>query len=725
MSMGDERTIPEPDRPSMMAQGAGQVSLTDRYEIIEEIGRGGMGVVYKARQLDLDRIVAVKRILPEAGSFSTAARFSREKRTIAKLNHRNILTVFDAGEDEEGPWLSMEYIEGGRTLKDRVEEEGALPEDEVISIGKSLCSALSNAHRLGIIHRDVKPANVLIAEDGTLKLSDFGLAREGRSSDLSKTDSGMGTMAYAAPEQLEDAKNVDHRADIYGVGATLYHLSTGESPRVVKSDALPERLRAVLMKALSERPKDRYFSVEEMSNQLGGMAQRIPPLPAAAGIDTCPNPDCGAPTPEGEKYCESCGTGLYEKCPKCSNEIRVGKVFCGKCGLDLPGWREAEEHLTAAKEHEASFLWDAADAACLAALEAFPEHEAAHELLEKIGKVAATENRLWEKALSLVKDGDLEGAIKSYEAVLEINPHHVAGENLPRLRAALDAKNAEKASARAKAEKEERARAQALAERKERARVLIQGFTYQREQEFSCGGQTHSVNIYIHEKTELEFVLVPGGSFEMGSNSGDSEEKPVHRVTIKPFLICRTEVTQGIWEKIMGESPWSGEKYVREGQDYAAAYISWDDCNSFCKKTGLRMPTEAEWEYACRAGTSTKYCFGSSDSGLGNYAWYDDNADEVGEEYAHRVARKKANAFGLFDMHGNVWEWCSDKWHDNYNGAPTDGSSWESSGSSYRVFRGGCWSYFSGSCRSANRFRVDPGMRDFILGFRPALSYSH
>ena len=254
---------------------------------------------------------------------------------------------------------------------------------------------------------------------------------------------------------------------------------------------------------------------------------------------------------------------------------------------------------------------------------------------------------------------------------------------------------------------------------------VVSGFTHLKKESFSCGGQTHTVEIYRHDRTGLEFVLVPGGSFEMGSNSGDSDEKPVHRVNVKDFLICRTEVTQGIWEKIMGESPWSGEKYVREGQDYAAAYISWDDCDSFCDKTGLRMPTEAEWEYACRAGTSTKYCFGSSDSGLGNYAWYDDNADEVGEEYAHRVARKKANAFGLFDMHGNVWEWCSDKWHDNYNGAPTDGSSWESSGSSLRVFRGGGWHNNSGHCRSALRNRLDPRMRLYNPGFRPALSYSH
>jgi len=253
------------------------------------------------------------------------------------------------------------------------------------------------------------------------------------------------------------------------------------------------------------------------------------------------------------------------------------------------------------------------------------------------------------------------------------------------------------------------------------------GFTFIKKETFSCGRETHAVGIYLHEKTGLEFVLVPGGSFEMGSNSGDYYEQPVHRVNIKDFLFCRTEVTQVAWEKVMRESPWSGISYVHEGRDYAATCISWNDCGTFCDKTGLRMPTEAEWEYACRAGTSTEYCFGEycfggSDSSLGDYAWYRDNAWDKGEKYAHRVAQKKPNAFGLYDMHGNVYEWCSDKWHSDYNGAPTNGSSWESSGSSSRVLRGGCWPGLSGDCRSARRVWFNPGILNFFLGFRPACS---
>jgi len=326
-TIGDGKTIVTPGGGA----GAASASLLDRYELLDEIGRGGMGVVYKARQTDLDRIVAVKRILPESGSASMTSRFRSERNTIAKLNHQNILTVYDAGEDEEGPWLAMEYVEGGRTLKNRV-KEGALPEEEVLAIGLCLCRALSCAHREGIIHRDVKPTNVLIDRDGTPKLADFGLAREGRGSDLSVTGYGMGTMAYAAPEQLRDAKGVDHRVDIYGLGALLYHLATGESPRKIRESAIPARFRAVLLKALSDRPGDRYFSVDEMAQALQKATREAPIGPETNGGFL---EDSGASL---EQTISDPNSGLTETCAKTHNQVQTQKD--GKrdieCILDGP-----------------------------------------------------------------------------------------------------------------------------------------------------------------------------------------------------------------------------------------------------------------------------------------------------------------------------------------------------------------------------------------------------
>jgi sulfatase modifying factor 1 len=186
-----------------------------------------------------------------------------------------------------------------------------------------------------------------------------------------------------------------------------------------------------------------------------------------------------------------------------------------------------------------------------------------------------------------------------------------------------------------------------------------------------------------------------------------------------------TEVTQGQWKAVMGTEPWKGEDYVKEGPDYPASYVSWDDAVAYCKKLSekesktYRLPTEAEWEYACRAGTKTAWSFGNDEKVIGDYAWYDKNAAEiVSEQYAHQVGLKKPNGFGLYDMHGNVYEWCHDYYEeDYYKQSPAKDPTGPTSGSS-RVLRGGSWSDNSRYPRSANRDRTDAGSRYASYGFR-------
>lgn len=225
----------------------------------------------------------------------------------------------------------------------------------------------------------------------------------------------------------------------------------------------------------------------------------------------------------------------------------------------------------------------------------------------------------------------------------------------------------------------------------------------------------------------IQLKLIPAGTFLMGSPSDEEgrhdDEGPRHRVTLsKSFYMGIHEVTQGQWESVMKRTPWKGENYVKEGADYAASYVSWDDATEFCRRLSqlegktYRLPTEAEWEYARRAGTSTRFHFGDSDSTLSNYGWFDKNAWYVDEKYAHMVGQKRANDFGLYDMHGNVWEWCSD-WKGEYSSAAQTNPPGPSSGSS-RVLRGGSWVSEPFYVRSAFRYVNTPGSRNDDIGFR-------
>ena len=236
----------------------------------------------------------------------------------------------------------------------------------------------------------------------------------------------------------------------------------------------------------------------------------------------------------------------------------------------------------------------------------------------------------------------------------------------------------------------------------------------------------------IENSIGMVLVPIPAGEFLMGSpetEPGRLSNDVQHQVTLtKPFLLGVHEVTQGQWQAVMGTTPWKGKQYVKEGDDYPATHVNWHDAVEFCRqlseKEGLeyRLPTEAEWEYACRAGTTTAYSFGDVASELGEYAWYRENAMDVGQKYAHTVGQKLPNPWGLYDMHGNVWECCSDRYGDYPSGSVTDPAG-PSSGSS-RVSRGGCWNLGAELCRSALRGGFLPSGRYSRNGFRVALSPS-
>ena len=220
----------------------------------------------------------------------------------------------------------------------------------------------------------------------------------------------------------------------------------------------------------------------------------------------------------------------------------------------------------------------------------------------------------------------------------------------------------------------------------------------------------------------FEMVRVEGGTFRMGATSEQKDEawdreKPVHSVTLSGYYIGKTEVTQVLWEAVMGINP------SRFKGDYLPVEnVSWDDCQEFIRKlnsmTGqnFRLPTEAEWEFACRGGNNSRGYKYSGSNNLGSVAWYDGNSGNK----THPVGTKAPNELGIYDMSGNVWEWCADWYGDYSSGAQTNPTG--PYGGSNRVYRGGSWNYDVGRCRSSNRDFYYPWIRDIILGLRLALS---
>jgi formylglycine-generating enzyme required for sulfatase activity len=225
-----------------------------------------------------------------------------------------------------------------------------------------------------------------------------------------------------------------------------------------------------------------------------------------------------------------------------------------------------------------------------------------------------------------------------------------------------------------------------------------------------------------------EFVSITPGqgkfpaSFRMGSADGPKSERPAHTVKLsKSFALAKYEVTQELYQAVMGKNPskWQGPRNSVE-------MVSWEEAVEFCRKATaelrqrkligtdevIRLPSEAEWEYACRAGTTTPYSFGTAD--IKEYCWFKGNS----KGYDPPVGAKKPNPWGLYDMHGYIWEWCADGWHADYAGVPADGSAWDVKGAREHVIRGGSWNDPADSCHSAARATRAADFRSDTIGFR-------
>ena len=287
-------TAAPPETAPFLPPGVEEVArLFPQLEIIALIGKGGMGAVYKARQPGLDRIVALKILPPQtAGGPGFIERFNREARALAKLNHPNIVTVYEFGQVNGLPFFIMEFVDGLNLRQ--LEQSGKLSASEALQIVPQICEALQFAHDEGIVHRDIKPENILVDKKGRVKIADFGIAKIlGRQPDVSITETGgtVGTPHYMAPEQMEKPATVDHRADIFSLGVVFYEMLTGELPlgkfappssRKVEVDV---RLDDVVLRALEKDPERRYQHASQVKTAVDTIAGGAAPPPSSSAAD--------------------------------------------------------------------------------------------------------------------------------------------------------------------------------------------------------------------------------------------------------------------------------------------------------------------------------------------------------------------------------------------------------------------------------------------------------
>ncbi|WP_417380092.1 bifunctional serine/threonine-protein kinase/formylglycine-generating enzyme family protein [Gimesia sp.] len=645
--------------------------LADRYQQLEAPIQGGMGVVFKALDKNLGINVAIKRILPEfASDRHFLQRFEREARTQVRLSHSHLVRIWDFVLDETGPYIVIDWIEG-HSLDRELKQNGVLEEQRAAEIIAKVASALQVAHDAQIIHRDIKPANILLDQNGNPYIADFGLVRieANESQSIPGTLSGalLGSVDFVAPEQLADARNASVRSDIWSLGATLYQLVTGRSVRGMRESLIPKSLREIILKAMEHEPEDRFSSMTEFA---AALRSTVKPVEVTDHTPRSNHQDTPSPLTPTED--------LASLLLKTQDEVTRQHAEARRL-LDEYNYERAASILGQIPSH-------------LRDMDLF---KATIEKRDRVSDLDAVISKA-------VKEMHLDGLRQQVNELLDLQPQR---DDLERLLEHLPKEPV----------------------RPKEPAQLVAPFD---ANVAKADQQEWSAHLGLDMETSnsigMKFKLIPPGEFLMGSPESEAnrdEAEVQHEVRItKPYYLGSTVVTQGQWKAVMGTTPWKGKDYVKEGDNYPATYVSWEDAQEFIQKLNAsegdlyRLPTEAEWEYACRAGSLSAYCFGDDTGHLSEYGWFDKNAWNINEKYAHQVGQKRSNPFGLYDTHGNVYEWCED-WYGGYASDAVTDPTGPTTGSS-RVYRGGCWFFSSGHCRSAARDGYSPGPRNDDLGFR-------
>ncbi|MGE0712106.1 MAG: SUMF1/EgtB/PvdO family nonheme iron enzyme [Planctomycetota bacterium] len=727
------------------------------YELLCELGRGGTGVVYEARD-PAGRRVALKLLDPGlVRSPDALLRFQREAELLARVRHPHVLPVHELGRSPRGPYLVTALLDG-QGLDAALSELGPRRPSEAARMVRDLADGVAAAHAVGVLHRDLKPANVHLDAQGRPVLLDFGLARAEDLRSLTETGVLLGTPAYMAPEQLDDARRVSPTADVYGLGAILLSLLTGRAPFAAASlmpllqavihdepewprDA-PPALLAILQRALAKDPARRPGSALELRDELdaflrGAPTSRRQRRPARMALAAAlvalvlgalavgrallsPIAFQGIPT-DAPRWSRSPLVLEGSLAPGVEVAARdgdqeLGAVICGQDGafrlsLELgPGERRIE--LTARR------------GLARAALELKVTRDEQPPTLELDDLVEGHAYPREVGATGRVRDAgplslSLQGPGRS-PAPLEVARDGTFGLPAPEREpqaltlVARDAAGNEARLALVLHPPADRLAWDALWERErwrvaptaqqERAARLVamhlgEAFVFVELRRFECEGLSYRLAIYRHRRADLELVLLPGGRFTMGTpyEQLDAEtaycrqfypktlptqvgaEAPAHPVAVPPFLIARTRLSRGQLALVTGAEPPPTEE-----RQLVALGSSWDSAQAWLQRAGggLRLPSEAEWEYAASGGREDRFGWGPNANG------------QYGRGYQALIQTKvdepRPTAFGVVWMLGGAGEWCEDDAIPGYLGAPVDGAPRVASPRlSARIIRGG------------------------------------
>src|SRR5271157_1059835 len=822
--------------------------LARRYRIVRRLGQGGMGAVFLVEQIGVgNRPVALKvlnRKLLDDPDF--LLRFQNEAGSTGRIHHANVVTIYESAQADDGtPYIAMEYLEG-ESLRQALKRRGALPLPEVAEILQQAARGLNAAHKLGIIHRDIKPDNIFLTypdeesvapasppeqEEGALapksplanvqvKIVDFGIAKLRESATHTMTGMVLGTPIYMSCEQASGMRSdeLDARSDVYSLGVVVYEMLTGRVPfhadtplgygrkhmmeepppfRAAAPDlGVPPAVESAVMKALVKDRDQRYASALDFARDFARAATLPSPVES---------PKPFAPTKRDEPAISPREPGGPRGGPSAPPVARVASPP----DVGASSARPEAERRSALQPPEVGAVGEPPLRDLGARSQPKKRSTVGIASLVAAVVVGIVAVLVWVYRPGPTKPPSPQPGATQKDTIVPAKPQTslpAPSVNNPPTNPASPQPNPAQmvvqTSTNAQVYLDDTFKGQVgrkgrlviedLKPGDHALRVSLTGKKDYEQRVTVAAGQVATITATLVDAEQpppaapvekprelpsppapvetprravsapaagtvrdnpndgLKYVWIPPGTFMMGCSPGDNEcgadEKPAHQVTItKGFWVGQTPVTVGASKRFTAatgrqmppEPNLNGMRPLNPGGGHDAMPIvdvTWDDAQADCRWAGGRLPTEAEWEYAARAGST-----GARYGDLDEIAWYADNSGNQrldstkiwNEDLAsyvkrlnengnglHDVGLKRANRFGLYDMLGNVWEWVND-WYDQnyYQNSPAQDPPGVASGQ-LRVLRGGSWGLAPRIVRVSSRYRVNPGGRSDYGGFR-------